>query len=97
MIDSGSNSNGFYRIYNDGCIVQWGFAEKTNSNHSITLPKSYKSTNYFAIGLINSTSSSNNAALLSIQSKTNNSFVIRAIDGSTGAIKGTIGWLTIGY
>ena len=49
LVESGNNSNGYYRKYSDGFIEQWGIttiAGTHGSKYDINFPISFKNTNY---------------------------------------------------
>ena len=47
VIESGSNSNGWYRKWSDGFIEQWNVLTSNQKNQTINLPISFSNTTYY--------------------------------------------------
>ena len=48
VIETGNNSHGWYRKWNDGFIEQWGtFTLSSNSRQTFTLPTSFTNLDFF--------------------------------------------------
>ena len=47
VIESGSNSNGWYRKWSDGFIEQWNVLASNQTKQTINLPVSFSNTTYY--------------------------------------------------
>lgn len=80
-----------------GLVVQFGVFNKTSANVTINLYKNFSNTKYYAIGTLNSTSSTNNSSFVGSIKKTTSSFIVRGVYESNGSCNGEFAWLAIGY
>lgn len=96
VVETGSNSYGYYRKYSDDFVEQWGEITNSDSNNiKVTFPIAFKKNNSFLITFspVSNTNATSSDGLDRIKSKTN-TYVICS-SGSIG-IK-TIIWYACGY
>lgn len=93
VIETGKNNNGYYRIYSDGYLEQWGSISKTKDNVIISFPKNFKDTDYSSFGFVEKEQGN----YYGIFSKTISSFGLRIVDINAGAVLGTVYWRACGY
>lgn len=98
LIESGNNSNGYYRKYSDGYMEQWGsfvFSASTNSTRKVILPKPYGNINFIPIVSNQYAREVNNGGwgILGIPEISNDGFKVKKAFGDYTIVY----WKTTGY
>jgi hypothetical protein len=105
IVEAGSDTNGYYRKFSDGTMIQWGSATHTctiatsfmggyrSSGQSTTLPEAFADTNYYCSG--RGEVSSSFTAGVETNSTTTMNAVFTAIS-SQGSASRVVHWFAIG-
>lgn len=91
--------NGYVKFSN-GLLMQWGYSSSSGIKKSITLPLSFKNTNYKVVPVMRRTEQSTTNLTCDIYSKSVSSFVMyglyHATDVNNGASTSGFDWIAIG-
>lgn len=88
LVDSGSNANGYYRVYSDGFIEQWGTTPVLPENAStvVPLPISFVGTDYHIDAIWKNSTDIDQTKVLNTHTPQTSQFTIINAGGSSSSV-----------